>query len=108
MARGNQKKKRETNLARRSKPDWAKRIWALRNHLSVNQTDLGSRLGFSAMALSRRESGMQEPSAQGYIGLGNLAGDPECWYFWARAGFQSEMLVRIPPHFKKLLGRQPS
>ena len=32
-----------------------------------------------------------------YIQLGNLAGDPECWYFWERAGLHSADLMRVLP-----------
>jgi SOS-response transcriptional repressor LexA len=38
------------------------------------------------MALSRWERGTHEPPAQAYIRLGNLAGDPECYWFWEASG----------------------
>jgi transcriptional regulator with XRE-family HTH domain len=42
----------------------------------LNQVELGLRLHYSAMAISRWERGEQEPTDRGYIELGNLAGDP--------------------------------
>ena len=38
-----------------------------------------------------------------YIELGNLAGDPECWYFWGRAGLHSEDLMRVMPALQRRL-----
>jgi SOS-response transcriptional repressor LexA len=49
------------------------------------------------MALSRWERGSHEPPAQAYIRLGNLAGDPECFWFWARAGLVGADFSRILP-----------
>jgi SOS-response transcriptional repressor LexA len=49
------------------------------------------------MAVSRWERGAQEPPADLYIQLGNLAGDPECWYFWERAGLHSADIMRVLP-----------
>ena len=69
----------------KSKPssqDWADSIRELRHKLRLSQVALGQRLHYSAMAISRWERGEQEPTDRGYIELGNLAGDPDCWYFW--------------------------
>src|SRR6266852_886959 len=79
------------------KPSWAKAIRTLRESLRLNQADFGSRLGFSAMAVSRWERGAQEPPSHGYIGLGNLSRDSSCWYFWERAGLRSEHVLRVLP-----------
>ena len=49
------------------------------------------------MAVSRWERGTQEPPANVYIQLGNITGDPECWYFWGRAGLHSQDLMRVLP-----------
>jgi Peptidase S24-like len=78
-------------------PDWARRIQLLRQRLNLSQTAFGSRLHYSAMAVSRWESGTQEPPAQCYIQLGNLAGEPDCWNFWSRAGLRSSDLARMFP-----------
>jgi phage repressor protein C with HTH and peptisase S24 domain len=77
--------------------EWAARITALRRRLEISQSDLGKRLNTSAMAVSRWERGAQEPPANVYIQLGNITGDPECWYFWGRAGLQSDDLMRVLP-----------
>jgi phage repressor protein C with HTH and peptisase S24 domain len=79
------------------KPSWAKAIRDLRVRLKLNQAAFGSRVSFSAMAVSRWECGAQEPPAQAYIRLGNLAGDETCWYFWERAGLSSEDVLRVLP-----------
>lgn len=76
-------------------PDWARKIQLLRQRLGLSQTAFGSRLHYSAMAVSRWESGTQEPPAQCYIQLGNLAGEPDCWIFWSRAGLKSSDLAKM-------------
>jgi SOS-response transcriptional repressor LexA len=88
---------------KREEPDWARLIRELRHNLNLNQEELGSRLHYSAMAVSRWERGEQEPSDRGYIELGNLAGDPGCWYFWGRAGLHSENLLRVMPVLRQRL-----
>jgi SOS-response transcriptional repressor LexA len=80
--------------------EWAGRINALRHRLGLSQSELGRRLDASAMAVSRWERGAQEPPADIYIQLGNLTGDPECWYFWARAGLHSDDLMRVLPSMR--------
>jgi SOS-response transcriptional repressor LexA len=90
--------------ARKSKkpvPDWVKPIRELRQKLNLNQEELGRRLHYSAMAISRWERGEQEPTDRGYIELGNLAGDPGCWYFWERAGLHSENLLQMMPALRQ-------
>ena len=59
------------------------------------------------MAVSRWERGEQEPPANIYIQLGNITGDPECWYFWARAGLHSVDLMRVLPAARSRLRRDP-
>src|SRR5437016_4684340 len=78
-------------------PEWARQIFDLRERLGLSQASLGARLHYSAMAISRWERGTKEPPAQCWIQLGNLAGDPECWLFWSRAGLRSADISRILP-----------
>jgi len=85
--------------------EWAGRIHALRQKLGLSQSELGKRLGVSAMAVSRWERGAQEPPANINIQLGNLTGDPECWYFWSRAGLHSDDLMRVLPSIRSRLRR---
>jgi hypothetical protein len=70
-------------------PEWSKRILALRSGFKFSQSELGRRVGASAMAVSRWERGIAEPPGRAYMGLGNLAGDPLCWFFWERAGLSA-------------------
>jgi SOS-response transcriptional repressor LexA len=90
-------------------PDWARKTFDLRKRLGLSQSVFGSRLHYSAMAVSRWETGTQEPTAHCYIQLGNLAGEPQCWEFWARAGLQRSDLGQMFPiaqpitHHKKAL-----
>src|SRR5271154_7152326 len=79
------------------KVEWAKRILTLRRRLQISQSELGKQMDASAMAVSRWERGVQEPPANIYVQLGNLTGDPECWYFWGRAGLSSGDLMRVLP-----------
>jgi SOS-response transcriptional repressor LexA len=88
-----------------SKPTWAASICGLRHHLNLSQTDFGHRLHSSAMGVSRWERGVQEPPSHGYIELGNLAGDPLCWFFWGRAGLRAEDLMRVLPKRRKRIGQ---
>jgi SOS-response transcriptional repressor LexA len=83
------------------RPPWAKAIRALRLRLGLSQAGLGARLGFSAMTVSRWERGAQEPPSHGYIGLGNLSRDAECWFFWERAGLRSEDVLRVLPTIQR-------
>src|SRR5580658_5693120 len=82
---------------RDAKLEWAKRIIALRRRLQMSQSELGQQMNASAMAVSRWERGVQEPPANIYVQLGNMTGDPECWYFWGRAGLSSDDLMRVLP-----------
>lgn len=84
------------------RPPWAKAIQALRVDLKLNQAEFGSRIGFSAMAVSRWERGAQEPPSHGYIGLGNLAPESSCWLFWERAGLRAENVLRVLPTLEKI------
>jgi len=63
----------------------------------MSQSELGKQVNASAMAVSRWERGIREPPANIYIQLGNLTGDPECWYFWGRTGLSSDDLMRVMP-----------
>src|SRR5271170_6875882 len=88
---------------RDAKIEWAKRIIALRRRLQMSQSELGKQMNTSAMAVSRWERGVQEPPANIYVQLGNLTGDPECWYFWGRAGLSSDDLMRVLPAVRSRL-----
>lgn len=95
--------KRSKKVKPSTKPDWAGKISQLREQLHLNQTDFGQKLQPSAMAVSRWERGAQEPPSHSYIEIGNLAGDPSCWYFWGRAGLRSEDVMKVMPGMQKRL-----
>jgi SOS-response transcriptional repressor LexA len=80
-------------------------IYRLRNKLGMNQSAFGHEVHSSAMGVSRWERGAQEPSSHSYIELGNLAGDPDCWFFWGRAGLRSEDVLRVIPKLRKRIHR---
>ncbi len=84
-----------------TKPDWASMISRLRHRLGLSQTAFGHEIHSSAMGVSRWERGAQEPPSHSYIEMGNLAGDPDCWFFWGRAGLRSEDLMRVLPKLQK-------
>ncbi len=86
----------------RATPEWAEEIEKLRRRLGHSQSRLGQQLQYSAMAISRWERGLQEPPADCYIKLGELAGNPNCWYFWERAGLKSSDVIRALPDNKRL------
>lgn len=81
----------------RTAPEWSARVSAFRKRLNISQTEFGERLNTSAMAISRWERGQAEPTAAAYLRLGNLAGDPTCWYFWGRAGINASDILRVLP-----------
>ncbi len=86
--------------------EWASWIIALRRRMGLSQSELGKQLNASAMAVSRWERGAQEPPANIYIQLGNITGDPECWYFWGRAGLHSDDLMRVLPAVRSRLQKE--
>ena len=80
--------------AKLARPEWADRIERLREKLQLNQAALARLLHVSPMAVSRWERAINEPEAGYYIQMGTLAGEPDCWYFWQRAGLPSSDLMR--------------
>ncbi len=89
-------------MKRTTIPEWAGRVEKLRHDLKMSQSGLGQQLQYSAMAVSRWERGLQEPPADCYIKLGDLAGNPDCWYFWERAGLKSSQVMRVLPRQRKI------
>ena len=86
-----------------SQPEWAKSVVRLRAGMVLNQATFGQAFHCSAMAVSRWERGVSEPPSHIYIEMGNLAGDPLCWYFWGRAGLSKEDLLRVVPQLRERL-----
>ena len=92
-----------TERSHTARPDWCRAIEQFRHDLKLSQFELGTRLGASTMAVSRWERGIQEVPANFYIQLGNLAGDPLCWYFWGRAGLQMKDVLEVLPAARRRL-----
>lgn len=84
-------------------PEWSRMIETFRRTLNLSQSELGKRLETSAMAISRWERGQAQPPANAYIRLGNLAGDPLCWFFWGRAGLSTADVMRVLPKARRRL-----
>lgn len=80
---------------KRARPEWATKIGKLRAAMGLNQTDFAAKLNVSAMAVSRWERAINEPPADCYIRLGILAGNPDCWFFWQRAGLERADIKRV-------------
>jgi transcriptional regulator with XRE-family HTH domain len=70
-------------------PEWSSRIRRLLSELKLTQAALADRLGVSPATVSRWIQGRQEPTAESYIALGNLAHRPDGLYFWERAGMDT-------------------
>jgi transcriptional regulator with XRE-family HTH domain len=80
----------------RDKPnaaEWSDRIRKLLGDLNLSQAALAERLGLSPPTISRWLQGRHEPTAEGYIALGNLANSPDRVYFWERAGINTTSLI---------------
>lgn len=78
-------------------PEWARKIEDMRRDRKLSQEGFGGRVGVSAMAVSRWERGVSEPTGETYIRLGNLADAPLCWFFWKRAGLRLSDITRVLP-----------
>jgi phage repressor protein C with HTH and peptisase S24 domain len=76
----------------RTTREWSDRLRRLLNHLKLTQAGLAERLGVSPATVSRWLAGKNEPTAETYVALGNLAGRPAGDYFWERAGIDTSEL----------------
>jgi phage repressor protein C with HTH and peptisase S24 domain len=72
--------------------EWSDRIRRLLTDLKLTQAGLAERLGVSPATVSRWLAEKNEPTAETYIALGNLAGRPDGAYFWERAGINTAEL----------------
>lgn len=72
--------------------EWSDRLRRLLKDLKVTQAGLAERLGVSPATVSRWLAGKNEPTAETYVALGNLAGRPTGDYFWERAGIDTSEL----------------
>lgn len=72
--------------------EWSDRLRRLLKDLKLTQAGLAERLGVSPATVSRWLAGKNEPTAETYVALGNLAGRPDGNYFWERAGIDTSEL----------------
>lgn len=72
--------------------EWTGRLRQLLNDLKLTQAGLAERLGVSPATVSRWLAAKNEPTAETYVALGNLAGRPDGNYFWERAGIDTSEL----------------
>ncbi len=79
-------------VQKNSSSEWTIRIRRLLGDLKVSQAGLAERVGVSPATVSRWLKGRQEPTAESYVALGNLAHSPDGVYFWERAGMESTAL----------------
>jgi hypothetical protein len=75
----------------------APRIKSLRTFLGLTTGDFATELGCSDSTILAWEAGLERPSPEAFINLGNLAGDPSCWFFWSCAGLYGPGLMRVLP-----------
>ena len=75
----------------------ASRIRSLQSFLHLTTEEFAAELGCSRAALVDWKRGAANPSSQVFISLGNLAGDPSCWFFWSCAGLYRRDLMRVLP-----------
>lgn len=69
--------------------EWSERILRLAADLGLTQAGLAERIGVSPATVSRWIQGKYEPTAEGYVALGNLAQRSDGMYFWERAGIDT-------------------
>jgi phage repressor protein C with HTH and peptisase S24 domain len=81
--------------------EWSDSIRRLLKALNLTQAALSERLGVSPATVSRWLAGKNEPTAETYVALGNLAGRPDGTYFWERAGINTAELP--DPSFRQTL-----
>jgi transcriptional regulator with XRE-family HTH domain len=86
-------------------PEWSRKIEHVRRGRELSQAEFGSRLGVSAMAVSRWERGAAEPTGEMYLRLGNLADRSLCWFFWKRAGLRPSDVARVLPEARRQFAR---
>jgi SOS-response transcriptional repressor LexA len=96
-------KRLRAKRARANLPEWSQKIATFRRALKLSQSEFAKRLGSSTMAVSRWERGIQKVPANVYVQLGNLAGDPLCWYFWGCAGLRTVDVMRVLPAARQRL-----
>jgi transcriptional regulator with XRE-family HTH domain len=87
----------KTSAHESAKLHLGKKIIALRAFLKISQSELGKRVGASAMSISRWESDSMRPQANFLIKFGLLSAPDDCWFFWGQAGLTIADVMRVMP-----------
>ena len=73
-----------------------KAVIDLRQEMNMNQTEFGDKLGVSPMAISRWESGKNDPPADCIVKMAILSGKPATfWQFMGYIGLTKKDLSRM-------------
>ena len=74
-------------------------IATLRKTLGISQTELGKRLGATAITVSRWERNESQPPAGILLKLGTMAhkNSRSCWDFWELAGLTPQIIAQALP-----------
>ena len=76
-------------------PEWANRIVALRKQLGLLQTQFAELMQVTQAAISQWETGANEPSAESYIRMANLADEINCLWFLEHIGVDISRIERL-------------
>ena len=76
-------------------PEWANRIVALRKQLGLLQTQFAELMQVTQAAISQWETGANEPSAESYIRMANLADETNCAWFLEHIGVDVSRIERL-------------
>jgi len=82
-------------VEKRRLPGYAEGIKKLRDSLHLSQAQLAERIGVSPRLVPDWEQGRKEPGMGSYIEIGKVAGPPECWFFFERAGLSKSDIYRF-------------
>ena len=78
--------------AKLSKPEWAQRLADLRKRLGQTQAEFAKTLGVSQVAVSRWEAGLDRPTAEKFILIGQCAPAEERMYWLEQGGVTRERI----------------
>jgi transcriptional regulator with XRE-family HTH domain len=90
-----------------SAPELSVKIRGLRRRLKLTQAGLAEQVGVSQVAVSRWESGQDEPSAAAYSQLARISGPPDCWFFWEKIGIRMSDIYRALPDLEESRYKPP-
>jgi transcriptional regulator with XRE-family HTH domain len=89
------------------KPGIARRIKKFREDHYPSQKALADALRVGQTVVSAWETGDNEPSPEAWVKLGNLAGYPECKWFWEKAGIGEQAIAAAGEKILKERGAAP-